>query len=126
MRAYKQVIFRVEPRDYDNYVAFAKRLGFSPYHMLKLVVESWAGAEGLLQRLGKGTTKQPEAFAELGRLVGHAQQVARLNGVFEDCMRRVATHYGIDLKSFESGVASSLKDVTRAKQKSAAQGGNNG
>ncbi|GAH72560.1 unnamed protein product, partial [marine sediment metagenome] len=110
-RAQRQVTFKIEPKDYDNYVAFAKRLGFSPYHMLKLLVETWAGAEDLLQRLESGTTNQPEAFAELGRLVGHAQKVARLNGVFEDCMRRVAAHYGVDLKSFQSGLASDVRDA---------------
>lgn len=110
-RTQRQVTFKVEPKDYHNYVAFAKRLGFSPYHMLKLVVETWAGTEDLLQRLEGGTTKQPEAFAELGRLVEHAQKVARLNGVFEDCMRRVATHYGVDLKSFQSGLAPGVRDV---------------
>jgi hypothetical protein len=117
--SYKQVAFKVEPKDYDNYVAFAKRLGFSPYHMLKLVVESWAGAEDLLQRLKSGTTKQPEAFAELGRLVRHAQQVARLNGVFEDAMKRVAVHYGIDLKSFQSGMASDVEAVRKEEQRPA-------
>ena len=109
--SYKQVTFKVDPKDYDSYVAFVKRLGSSPYHMLKLLVETWAGAEELLQRLESGTTKQPDAFTELGRLVGHAQQVAQLNGVFEDCMRRLATHYGIDLKSFESGMASAVRDA---------------
>lgn len=112
-RAQRQVTFKIEPKDYDNYVAFAKRLGFSPYHMLKLVVETWAGAEDLLQRLESGTTNQPEAFTELGRLVGHAQKVARLNGVFEDCMKRVATHYRVDLKSFQAGLAPDVKNISQ-------------
>lgn len=110
-RSQRQVTFKVEPKDYDNYVAFAKRVGFSPYHMLKLVVESWAGAEDLLQRLQSGATNVPEAFTELGRLVGNAERVARLNGVFEDSMRRVAAHYGVDLKSFQAGLAAGAKDV---------------
>jgi hypothetical protein len=110
-RAQRQVTFKVEPKDYDNYVAFAKRLGFSPYHMLKLLVETWAGAEDLVQRLESGSTNQPQAFTELGRLVGHAQEVAQLNGVFRDCMRRVATHYGVDLKSFGAGLARDDKDT---------------
>ncbi len=113
-RAHRQVTFKVEPKDYDNYVAFARRLGFSPYHMLKLLVETWAGAEELMQRLESGTTNQPEAFTELGRLVGHAQKVARLNGVFEGCMRRVATHYGVDLKSFQAGLETGAQGINRA------------
>jgi hypothetical protein len=110
-RVQRQVTFKVEPKDYENYVAFARRLGFSPYHMLKLLVESWAGAEELMRRLESGTTNQPEAYAELGRLVGHAQKVAQLNGVFEDCMKRVATHYGIDSRSFQAALSQYKTDI---------------
>lgn len=110
-KGYKQVIFRVKIKDYDNYVAFARRLGFAPYHMVKLLVETWAGAEELTRRLESGAASQPEAFAELGRLVGHAQEVARLNGVFEECMRRVATHYGIDAKFFEAALTRYEMDI---------------
>lgn len=107
----KQATVKVEPRVYDNYVAFAKRLGFTPYQMLKLVIESWAGAEDLLQRMESGKTNEPEAFTELGHLVGHAKNVARLNGMFEDCMRRVAAHYGVDLRSFQVGMDSEAKNT---------------
>lgn len=110
-RSLKQVTFKIDPKEYDNYVAFARRFGFSPYHMLKLLVETWAGAEALMRRLEGGTTSQPEAFAELGRLVGHAQEVARLNGIFEECMRRVATHYGIDAKSFQAALTQYQTDI---------------
>ena len=108
---YKQVTFKVDPRQYENYEAFAKRLGFSPYSMIKLLVETWAGAEELLQRLESGRTRQPEAFAELGELVQRAQKVARLNGIFTDCMERVATHYGIDFESLQLGKTLRVGDV---------------
>ena len=114
---YKQVTFKVDPRDYENYEEFAKRLGLSPYSMMKLLVETWAGAEELWRRLESGRTNQPEAFAELGRLIEHAQKVARLNGVFQDCMKRAAAHYGIDLKSLEPGTASHVEDVHIGDQK---------
>lgn len=110
-KARRQVVFKVDGRDYDNYVAFARRLGFAPYHMLKLLVETWAGAEELMRRLESGTASQPEAYTELGRLVGHAQKVARLNGVFEECMRRVATHYGMDVKLFQAALTQYQADI---------------
>lgn len=94
---YKQVAFKVEPKEYENFEAFAKRLGLAPYTMMKLLVESWAGAEELMRRLEQGTSGEPEAFAELGRLVERIKTVARLNGVFSEIMTRVCDHYGLKL-----------------------------
>ncbi|MFW6112660.1 MAG: hypothetical protein ACOC6S_03715 [Chloroflexota bacterium] len=112
-QALKQASVKVQPRVYNNYVAFAERLGFTPYQMLKLVIETWAGAEDLLQRMDSGKTNEPEAFSELGQLVGHAKEVARLNGLFEDCMMRVAARYGVDLQSFRAGLHSEERNMTQ-------------
>jgi len=92
---YKQVAFKVEPKQYENFEAFAKRLGLPPYTMMKLLIESWASAEELMQRLEQGTTSEPEAFAELGRLIERIKTIAKLNGVFGDIMKRVYDHYGV-------------------------------
>jgi len=70
-----------------------------------LLVESWASAEVLMRRLEQGTTNEPEAFAELGRLVERIRTVAKLNGVFGDIMQRICDHYGLKLP-----IASEIKE----------------
>jgi len=94
---YKQVAFRVDPKEYQYFEAFAKRLELSPYAMMKLLVESWAGAELLMRRLEQGTASEPEAFAELGRLIERIKTVTKLNGIFSEIMQRVCNHYGVKL-----------------------------
>lgn len=94
---YKQVAFKVEPKEYENFEAFARRLGLPPYTMMRLLVESWASAEELMRRLEEGTTSEPEAFAELGKLIERIKTIAKLNGVFGDIMKRVYDHYGVKL-----------------------------
>lgn len=92
---YRQVTFKVTPRLYELFTAFTRRLELQPYTMLRDLVESWAAAEDLMQRVEQGTTQQPEAFAELGRLVERIKTVMRLNGVFEEAVERIYAHYGV-------------------------------
>lgn len=94
---YRQVAFKVELNQYEAFEAFARRLGLAPYTMLKLLVESWAGAEQLMRRLEQGTASEPEGYTELGRLLERIKTVARLNGLFTEMMQRVADHYGLKI-----------------------------
>ena len=92
---YKQVTFKVTPRVYELFTAFTRRLELQPYTMLRDLVESWATAEDLLERVEAGATKQPEAFTELGRLIERMKTVMRLNGVFQEAVEHIYAHYGV-------------------------------
>ncbi|MBI4282479.1 MAG: hypothetical protein HY672_03205 [Chloroflexi bacterium] len=98
----KQVAFKVDARDYELFEGIARRLGMSPYAFMKTLIETWASAEDLVNRLESGATQQPEAFAELGRLVQRLQVVLKLNGAFQEAVERIYAHYGVSLQMAEA------------------------
>jgi hypothetical protein len=101
----RQIAFKIDARQYELFASFTRRLELSPYGMMKIWVETWAGAEELMQRIQSGSTNQPEAFAELGRLVERFKTVMRLNGVLEEAIELVYAHYGVKQDSVVKGDA---------------------
>jgi hypothetical protein len=93
----KQLNLRVEDQMAEAFYRFCEKVQVKPYELLGAIVDFYARAQILSEKVERQGLDQAEALIELGRIVAGMKSFAKANGEFKLAVGDMLKPYGVTL-----------------------------